>query len=234
MLPTFVENQLGKNVDGKLITQIYNSVILKRLEYFQGAYEYHLSASLVPEQAELFKNTCRRLGGRFIIIELGQGNTPIQPMLCKTISGTPINVLDNISYCEAELSKLFDITRVKVEASINNQGIPSKDNVSFPTDCYFEHHVKMELAKDYDLELLQVKLAAHDAHLSRNAYEKAVKAEIRFATQRVKHVGLNQARDKFQTLLHFLKRENIFVIKSIQEFNIYDSNVDLDDGWINR
>ena len=73
---------------------------------------------------------------------------------------------------------------------------------------------------------------AFEAHLSRNALKIRASHEERFVTQRVKGLGLNKAVMSFKALEKFLCEQGIPVSKSIYEFNIFDSNISLDAGWI--
>ncbi|MDA9003882.1 hypothetical protein N9J26_00155, partial [bacterium] len=116
---------------------------------------------------------------------------------------------------------------------INNQGIPSSDDAaaSLPNTCYFEHHVRMNLSLSTDMHSLRLSLNTFDAHLSNNAFFKSTMYQQHFATQRFRRIGEPHANEKLEPLLRFLSDKGIDVDKVIREFNVFDSNVDMDAGW---
>lgn len=215
-----------------LISDRCRSVMLERLERFPGEFEFHITASLLSNQTAEFRQVCESLGAKAIIIDLTQGATPTQPMLCGVSSGKPEDVFKTMRKFESELSKSFKIIRIKIEASLKNKGIPKNEIEYDNEDCYFEHHVKIKLDPNMDLDQLALELKSFDAHLSHNAISRDSCFHEYFATQRVKGFGLNEALVQFQKLNSFFESEGIPMTKSIREYNIFDSDINVDAGWM--
>lgn len=215
---------------------IYNKeTLLKRLQHYGGLFECHITVVLSGNRVQDFCESCYALNAKPIVIELSSGATSFQPMLSKRLSGEAIAVLASIEELEAQLSAQYDVTRIKVEAALSNHGIPSTngDAISSVRDCYFEHHVKVLLDKTEDRELLRRNLESLQGHLSRNALNQLGDTEQRFITQRFYNTGQMEAAENLEKLINFLTLEKITILDQIREYNIYDSNVDLDSGWIN-
>ena len=98
----------------------------------------------------------------------------------------------------------FDVTRVKLEAVVTNEGVPDTEEEvqRFPAGNYFEFHVKTTLpAVGADLEALRARCERHGAHLSRNARKvREDGASERFVTLRVKGLGRLNADARFKAL----------------------------------
>jgi len=224
---------------------INSNLLLDRLTQYSGEYECHITVDLAPgqlvaglaaEQFTKFSHCCEALESKSIIIELDAGESPTQPMLCKHLSGVPVDVSQSIYKLVDVLSNDFKVSRVKVEASIKNSGIPQKnsDMIAIPVDCYFEHHVKIALADKDDQHVLRSQLMMFYGHLSKNALSKSMDGDIqhRFVTQRFYQTGFYESTVNFHKLLSFIESKNITILSKIQKFNIYDSNVNLDAAWM--
>ncbi|WNO10871.1 hypothetical protein [Teredinibacter sp. KSP-S5-2] len=206
----------------------------QRLGYFEGVHECHITVDIQPSEVEAFCHFCQHLGGDATVIELSNGHTPVQPMLGKIISPYEGETYEQILHLYNVLKVRYRILRVKVEAGLENKNIPLLDdeNRSLPDTCYFEHHVKMQLRLDANLDDIRMQLKKYNAHLSNNALTVNKENQYRFATQRFDDIGKYNAGAKLQELLGFLSEKNIPACKVIREFNIYDSNKDLDAGWL--
>lgn len=215
-----------------------NDILLQRLKAYPGAFECHITVALPPEQPNqlvLFKQICQQLGGKTTVIQLANGKTPTQPMMNKSLKGNANLVLSQINALHQEMAKHFPIVRLKVETDTSNAGLPetTEEAESLPPSCYFEFHVKMQLEKNHDLDKLRTLLAPYHGYVSENTLEEDETDNIweyRFATQRFR-LGKPAAEEHLSALLEFLKTQNIKVKKVNREFNLFDSNADLDAGW---
>jgi hypothetical protein len=156
-------------------------------------------------------------------------------MIGKMLQGDTAGVQGQINELVTGLEQYFKVLRVKVEAAMSNQGLPEIDDVAntLPASCYYEYHVKLKLEKGCDLEALRALFKPFDGYVSRNAIkndEQNSQMEYRFVTQRF-HLGREVAEKKLAALLDFISSQDIEIIKVIKEFNIFDSNRDLDFGW---
>jgi len=209
-------------------------VLRERLNYFSGQYECHITVCINKSEFAAFKSICESLAAKALTIHLENGDSAIQPMLCKRYAQGAGEVYTDIVYAVSELSKFFKISRVKVEAASTNANIPmtAAECKALPSDCYFEHHLKLELTSGQDLNTLKESVKQYDGYLSKNALSISGSLEERFVTQRFYNCALQQAEEKLLLLTNFLNENDYKIGKVIKEFNIYDSNALLDSGWM--
>lgn len=210
-----------------------NTQLLNALETFPGQFELHLSVAIATD-AELgrFEEFCRQQGARALVIRLARGLTPRQPMLSLQLEGAPDAVYKRIqALTEALVTADFSLQRLKVEASIFNQGLPQTDSQAAAYAGYFEHHLKLNLSPDelQDLSALSDLLNLFGGHLSANALKDS--PEQRFVTQRVK-AGERRACWELDKLMGCCRARGLSVSKQVREYIIYDSCLELDAGWI--
>lgn len=213
-------------------------LLLQRLTYYAGPAEIHITVSLENTEAEKarFQEACEIENGKSIWIELASGHNINQPMYGKKLFTSALKQADEISRLVDRFEENFLVKRVKVEAGPDNQNIPQKFDKAQtePEDCYFEHHVALSLNPDIDFKLLKSQLAQYDGYLSNNAFkiEPASGQQIRFVTQRFSKIGQMEANAELDKLIAYAKQAGIEVIRVEREYNIYDSNLHLDNGWM--
>ncbi|MFF4882896.1 hypothetical protein ACFY2D_08735 [Streptomyces nigra] len=167
-------------------------------------------------------------GLKLTVIELARGRTPSQPML--TLTGAPSRATARGS-AEEVAARLraggFVPVRVKVESAPWAPEVPAGP-------CgggqYFEHHVKLRLPADTDLGALAARVVPYGAHLSWNARRTVGARHERFVTQRCRGVDATGAGEELERLLAELA--GLDVVDVEREFVLYDSDLSVDDGWI--
>ncbi|MGW7467229.1 hypothetical protein ACWGJT_21695 [Streptomyces xantholiticus] len=121
----------------------------------------------------------------------------------------------------------FDPVRVKIES------VPWAPEVRPDGDGYFEHHLKLLLDEDFDREALTALAVRHGAHLSWNARRVAARGlHERFVTQRCRWVPAQEAGRACDALVAELKDAGHEVLSEEREFVLYDSDLSVDDGWM--
>ena len=167
-------------------------------------------------------------------ILLDSGRTPSQPMVTVWGTGLAVDQLRRAEGIVQELGRLgASVVRVKTEADVENRGIPVTTAEVPPGESqYFEHHVKLLLESESQLDSLKLLAATHDARLSRNARRIHTNgSEERFVTQRVFRDGKDVAQRQLESLLEDLEFAHFEIVEIEQEYVVYDSNLDLDAGW---
>jgi hypothetical protein len=205
---------------------------------FTGEFETHITVQ--PPQPKSFAalvDWANTHSLQLLHIVLDRGNTRSQPMLTRRSSGTLINELQTAKSISTALQNAnFLVTRIKIEAALANQGIPQQDEEIWqhPADRYFEHHIKLCLAPTLPLQPLRQLALEHSAHLSYNQLRlRSDGQQERFITQRCPRVGQINARYQLQKLLAAIRADAYQPpIKIEEEFVVYDSNLSIDDGWI--
>jgi hypothetical protein len=205
---------------------------------YRGTFEAHITVKADKlALKEKFDLLCQNLNLKCVFIELPKGTTRSHPMTASYHHGTFKDVLQKINQIAQNIVNAdFKITRIKIEAMVSNQDIPILDIEAqkLPKSNYFEFHVKAILSADQNLEVLKKYCLQHNAHLSANAFKKLVNGrQQRFITMRVYGVGYKTAQKRFDNLLGLLKAKGFKLSQQQREYTVYDSNLNLDAGWIN-
>ena len=209
---------------------------LEALKKYPGSFECHITVKSDSEvKTEKFERFCYKYDLKPLVIKFDSGATPEHPMLSKVYHGKEVLIWKEIQTVIQKLkAENFEVHRLKIEAGFNNTNIPESEAEIFQLNemNYFEFHVKLELPLGYNLDPLRLEVKKYDGHLSSNALWKTETTLFHFVTQRVKNCGKTEAEEQLTKLLDYLKSKGIYILKIVREFNIYDSNLSLDDGWI--
>jgi hypothetical protein len=210
--------------------------VLKRRDY-TGTFEAHITVNTMDLVArEKFCLLCKTLGVKSVLIELPQGLTRSQPMTASYYYGTFASVFNQVQIIALKLiEEGFEVARIKIEAMLGNRDVPATDDeaLELPATNYFEFHVKVILSAITDIKLLQQYCHKHEAHLSANAFKQEIDGQQeRFITLRLYSVGKYTAQLRFDLLLAGLKAKGLKLCQQQREYTVYDSNINLDAGWI--
>jgi hypothetical protein len=205
---------------------------------FAGVFETHLTVRLPGRLGEGDEGLARwgeSRGMKCAEILLDRGVTPQQPMLTYHGSGV---VPTQLALAQRRVGELredgFDVVRVKVEAAPWNEDVPQSaaEASALMLGCYFEHHVKLVLADDAEVEEVRRIGTRHAGHVSRNARRGLHDGRHeRFLTQRCRLVGRPEAHGRLEALLDALVRAGHHVMEVEEEFVVHDDNPGLDRGW---
>jgi len=204
---------------------------------FAGMFETHLTVRLPwpGEEDEGLTDWAERHGMKYTRILLDRGVTPQQPMLTYPGSGMLPAQLVLARRRAGELREDgFGVVRVKVEAAPWNDDIPqsAEEASALTSGSYFEHHVKLVLADDAEVDAVRRIGTRHAAHVSRNARRGLLGGRHqRFLTQRCWLVGRPEAHRRLEVLLDALVQAGHHVIEVEEEFVVHDDNPGLDHGW---
>ena len=201
----------------------------------RGTFEAHVTVEAPdPPARERFRALCEELGVKCVLIELPEGATTSQPMTSSYHRGGLPDVAKEVAGITTQLRAAgFDVTRVKLEAVVTNEGVPDTEEEvrRFPPGNYFEFHVKVSLPLGTDLRPLRELSARSGAHLSRNALKRDSAGAQRFVTLRVYGEGRSRANARFEALLRELETGGYSLSNRLREYTLYDSNSSVDSGW---
>jgi hypothetical protein len=206
-------------------------------EYF-GEFEVHVTVQLVdPASRNRFQDWCAHHQCKPVHIMLAQGEHAEQPMATWWRSRTSLtSVLVEARILEADLQSAgFSVVRIKVEAGLRNQDIPPLDTeVNAHVDSnYFEHHIKLLRDRTASSDRLLGVCVNQSAHLSRNARrDRTHGKEERFVTVRSYRMGQEASFRQLRQLLDSLNEIGEQVLEVDSEYCVFDSNLDLDRGWL--
>ncbi|KUL68670.1 MULTISPECIES: hypothetical protein [unclassified Streptomyces] len=192
-------------------------------------YETHVTVRCADAaEAGRLRRWSAAAGLKLTCIELARGRVPSQPML--TLTGAPSRAAAAAG-AEEMAARLraggFSPVRVKIESAPWAPEVPVGP-------CgggqYFEHHVRLRLPADTDLGALAARVVPHGAHLSWNARRVVGALHERFATQRCHGADAAGAGRALEALLSELAGFDVVDVE--REFVLYDSDLSVDDGWI--
>ena len=210
---------------------------------YAGIFEAHITVNAPGDfERGRFQRLCEILSVKFVYIELsGKANTNADKSSSQAMTASIHR--GDIKEVEIELETMikrikkhgFQILRVKLEAALENQGVPrnSLEAITKPTQNYFEFHIKTILKKNQKPENLRALALAFDGHLSRNArmIRPDGKREF-FITQRFYGTGVERARARLDEFLVGLKTCGYETPGVLKEYTIFDSNTELDRDWM--
>ena len=214
---------------------------------YQGDFEVHLTvraAAADPVDApepldslEAFNQWCREQQVKCIRIVLARGEHVEQPMATWRRAEThlPAVIEEAHEMARSAEKEGLTVTRVKVEAAPQNQDVPVADidAQGHPPDNYFEHHVKLQRAVEQSEDALTDVCLRHGAHLSRNAFRQSADGlQERFVTLRSYGIGRDSSVAALKSLMADLEKLQEVVLETESEYCVYDSNLALDDGWL--
>lgn len=230
-------------------SQVYEQIS----DYLSGRpstsiYEGHITLShsdktlSFEEQKKQFTDLCSKLGVKAILIELQSGK-PVNGNFQFQTSQWFNRPFNEVRKSMKDMSKEFMdnqwiVERQKIEATpslrIGSENCPIEDDEikDFPSTNYFEFHAKVSMT-DNNKQIIEQLSKDHQAHLSRNAFKKFDQYDHRFLTLRLRGIGQKTAFAKFDALLDSLKDANIEIAGTQREYAVWDTNHQLDAGWIN-
>jgi hypothetical protein len=205
---------------------------------YRGDFESHLTIRADKEAAlEQFQAWCGARGFKCVRIVLARGRHVEQPMATWRRRNTtlPFMVQEAEQYAAEAARDDFTRVRLKIEAAPTNEEVPADDAEAAAHDArnYFEHHVKLLRPSDAPRQLLLEACEIYGAHLSRNAFRQpAPGKEERFVTLRSYGVGRACSDRRLRQLLAALAELGEHVIEHESEYCVFDSNLELDAGWL--
>ncbi|MFE1177449.1 hypothetical protein [Streptomyces sp. NPDC058773] len=205
---------------------------------FVGEFEVHLTVrdDGDPAPARHLADYAAAHHLKCVHILLDEGEVPSQPMLTLSGAGTFEEVrAQAAARADGLRAAGFEVVRTKIEATPWSAGVPGTDEeaVTLGPDYYFEHHLKLVLARSAPTGALRALAVGHGAHLSRNArrLRSDGRAE-RFVTQRCRLVGLTTAGRRLDALTGALRAAGHRIASVEREFVVHDGNLALDAGWL--
>jgi hypothetical protein len=210
------------------------------MRHYRGDFEVHITV-LARDKPSLapFLQWCRIRECKCVWIVLARGEHVEQPMATWRRQDTNLaQVVEEAQSCAADLNRAaIPVVRVKVEAAPDNDEVPLDDTdaVAHAIGNYFEHHIKLLRDKTAPREALLRACERSGAHLSRNAFrEVGAGQEERFVTIRSYGVGWISSERHLRQLLAVLEGLGEQILKHESEYCVYDSNIGLDAGWLDR
>lgn len=183
-------------------------------------FQIHITVKpLFDDWKNSFLNLCDKVNVKPVLIKLPNGKYPEQTMFTYLVKEDLLDkAKDKVNkICEFFIENKFEVIRKKIEIS-------PEENYNYISECnYYEWHCKVV---DTNLEHFQNICKDLNAYVSKNNLESGQ----RFITIR----GYNREEFYKNTdKVRFVLLENsIIIVKEKFEYCIYDSLLELDDGWV--
>ena len=199
-----------------------------------GVFEAHVTIAGSRDDAKRFGRWCDASRIKHVVIALPRGVCTLQPMTATYHRGGFADVrADVMALAGAIRTAGFSVSRVKIEATGANSGLPQTTREALMTpNNYFEFHLKVALRDSAERAALEAAVRPFGAHLSRNARSISEGFEQRFVTLRAYGVGQREAEAIFGALESAIRGLGLPVTNRLREFAVFDSNIDLDAGWL--
>ncbi|CAF1003109.1 unnamed protein product [Adineta ricciae] len=212
----------------------------------KGTFETHVTldcSNNTEEVIEKLKKACENTKYKVIFIDLNSHNKKEKNQQLMTSSyhcGEYPAIVSEINEEVHKHFRDFNIVRVKIEALASNDGIPETDieKKLFWDDKsnYFEFHYKVLLkidnyGKAYK-ELENICNYSRGLHLSRNAFQRLNEDNSYYLiTKRLFENGRKSAFEINDRTIDYLTARKYPPLKTVREFVVYDSFIELDKDW---
>lgn len=214
----------------------------------KGTFEAHVTFDCTHDTEKIIerlKNACENTKYKIIFIDLNTNNAKAKLQQLMTSSyycGEYPSIVKDIEEEVYKHFKDFNIIRLKIESLASNDGVPesNSDKLLFwdSKTNYFEFHYKV-LVKDHSptrhigkLRKLCESNRKFHLHLSRNAFKHLDENNAQYMiTMRLFDVGREKAFENNKEIIEYLTNNKFPPIKVVREFIVYDSYIELDNGW---
>lgn len=187
-------------------------------------FEIHLTFTHVHHNRlhSCFYQLCQKLEAKPLEIVLAQGDYPQQLMLSKTIAASNLAIIEaRIKTWDVHWHTLgLQLKRIKIETMLEAS--------QHLQPCYHEWHGKV---KYHDMNALLQQCHQHQAHLSHNVLKND--RQHRFITMR-EFGSAVVLQKRVAQLQQDLAIQGWHILKQQFETCVRDSNLALDQGWLNQ
>lgn len=183
-------------------------------------FEVHITVNTTD--VNKFVSDCKNIGVKPIVIETIIGNN--QVMTSSVHEGYDyLNVMNAIKFGLLKLK--YDVVRCKIEAK------PEQE--INPNFIYFETHLRLKLNKNANYDHIFSICKERKFHVSRNLFKKDSEYNYQMITYRQYEPNIHSFNLVVDSMKTYLDKNNIVYDKVEIEECIYDSNVSIDENWLN-
>jgi len=192
--------------------------------FVEGQKELYYEIHITVEYSDNFVTDCYELGLKPIIIDMGD-NIPPHSMTSSSIKGGSDDMIYATALNQADLfkSKGYIVTRIKIETVPWHPKALNRNN-----DQYFETHFAIKFP--YNSERLKLWSANLGLHYSRNKLKRD-NYLVQMLTYRT-YENLEKYEKNVNRIKKLLTEDGFEIDKVINEFALYDTNIELDDLWL--
>lgn len=232
----FINN--SKNIDFlvdylKMKSEEYKSIINELLptNIIHGTFTVHMTV-----ENNNIEHICKRNKFQWIFIHLNNGENWKQLMTKSYHVGTYPNIIQQMkTLSEVQLTDL-NVIRLKIKILGSNNGVPENDIEKLlfwdKKTNYFEFHYTILVKSRIEFRKLKSLCESQAIYLSHNEFKKTSIDEMHYIlTMRLFNVGRINAFKQNNYIIQYLTNKQFLPLKVESHFVVYDSNIDLDNGW---
>jgi len=223
----------------------FNALIPENI--VKGPFEVHITfdcTSDIEHVIDKLEKSCQNTRYKMIFIEwinYEDKENLRQLMVSSHYDGEYPSIVKQIEEEAYKHFKDFNIIRIKIKSLISNEGVPQSDLEkqlfwNYKKN-YFEFRYKIPLKEDLKGKKLQILRDIRQLHfkspsvlrLSRKVFtETRIKGLQLMITRCLFDVGRGNALKKHDEIVKYLTKKDFPLLKVIQEFIIYDTNIEFD------
>jgi len=186
-------------------------------------YEIHVTVNTVDRSK--FIDDCKEMGVKPIIIEV-ENNSNFEQQVMTSAKYTGDDFKEKLNeLCKYLNEKEYKILRKKVEIK--------PEETKNPGFIYYETHFRLKLALDFNRSKLIDFCKENNVHLSKNLFKKASDFVYQMITYRDSKMTYQEFLNKVESIMVGLDKLNIIYDKVEIEEAIFDSNINIDNSWLN-
>jgi hypothetical protein len=209
-----------------------------------GTFECHIFCAPLNPSAEIkarFVEACEKVGVKALCLGLdyeGQGVIDVLQSTKYYELNNSKTAVERLVQDGLALSTHFEIIRLKLEAMAWNPGVPitNEQSHALPEGNYFEYHLKLDapvsLENDEQLKQLARQLTQELGVRVPFSCNNMGDKNQRFLNARTYGIGASESAAIVAQITEALLTKGFKVQKIIQEFIVFDTNKELDRGWL--
>ena len=200
-------------------------------------YELHVTIASAPD-VESFRQACRALGVKPIILDLQQHNAGIikDVMTSSVFFGQNSEAYTELQRIAEGLAAAgFTVVRRKIETVPWHPAAPSRRHANpvMPASCYFECHFSVRLTNSEQQYQLSTLAAECQCHLSRNVFKRHEDGSATVMLTYRSYVDLYETvQESVANIKSRLLDAGFALDKDLIEFSLFDSKVSHDAAWL--
>lgn len=205
-----------------------------------GPLPYEIHVTVLTDDVEAFKDTCRMLGVKPIVIDLTdmQGNSIMRDVMTSSKhKGDDASALLEVLRISYSLKVAgFNVIREKVESAPWHPAAPRRGQPAAPMEHgqYFECHFAVRTTPDR-MDELSVLAKRTDCHRSRNMFKTFPDGEVVVMMTKRVYDGTAEDFEESVRAIEKLLAENDFKTEKVEiEFSLMDTKVTHDAAWLSR
>ena len=199
-------------------------------------YEIHITVKTETSRIPEFKDDCKEIGVKPIVLSLQTTQTQhiMQDVMTSSVFlGDNSSAYNTAVAIGKELTACgYDVVRTKIETVPWHPAAPTMVGDEMPKDCYFESHVAVRTSVFRRDRLAELAIK-HNAHMSKNVFKIVDDSNfIQMMTIRW-YSGIYADFDRtIDIFIANLNDEGFELEKKIVEFSVYDTKVNHDAAWL--